>query len=156
MDLKYLKELIQIFEKTGLETLSLKEKNGTEITLGKGRTGGEVHAPVGRERRESVVALQTQEIPAADFPTKHEADDLIDPKKCLSSPMVGTFYRAISPDAPHLVEVGKEVKKGDILCIIEAMKVMNEIKSDRAGRVVKILVENGGPVEYGQHLFQIE
>jgi acetyl-CoA carboxylase biotin carboxyl carrier protein len=156
MDLKYLKELIQIFEKTGLESLSLKEKNGTEITLGKGRGGNLEHSPVAREKRESVVVKQVQEIPESDFPTKQESDEQIDPKKCISSPMVGTFYRASAPDAPHLVEVGKEIKKGDILCIIEAMKVMNEIKSDRAGRVNKILVENGCPVEYGQHLFQVE
>ena len=74
----------------------------------------------------------------------------------VSSPLIGTFYHALSPNSPPFVEVGKEVKEGDTLCIVEAMKVMNEIKSESAGRVKKILVENGKIVEYGQLLFLIE
>ena len=72
------------------------------------------------------------------------------------SPLIGTFYRAPSPSSPPFVEVGKEVKEGDTVCIVEAMKVMNEIKSEKAGRVKKILAENGKIVEYGQILFLIE
>ncbi|NPA58121.1 MAG: acetyl-CoA carboxylase biotin carboxyl carrier protein [Aquificae bacterium] len=74
----------------------------------------------------------------------------------IKSPLVGTFYRAPSPGAPPFVEEGDMVSKGQVLCIIEALKVMNEIESDVNGRVVKILVENGQPVEYGQELFYIE
>lgn len=74
----------------------------------------------------------------------------------VSSPLIGTFYRAPSPDSPPFVEVGKEVKEEDTLCIVEAMKVMNEIKSESAGRIKKILAENGKIVEYGQLLFLIE
>ena len=74
----------------------------------------------------------------------------------LKSPMVGTFYRAPSPGAPSFVEVGQTVTKGQTLCIIEAMKLLNEIESDKAGMVKAILVENGQPVEYGQPLFLIE
>ncbi|MCM8759811.1 MAG: acetyl-CoA carboxylase biotin carboxyl carrier protein [Candidatus Omnitrophica bacterium] len=74
----------------------------------------------------------------------------------IKSPLIGTFYRAPSPHAPPFVEVGSTVKKGTTLCIVEAMKVMNEIKADCAGKVKKILVENGSPVEYGQTLFLIE
>jgi len=74
----------------------------------------------------------------------------------LKSPMVGTFYRAPSPGAPNFVEVGQSVTKGQTLCIIEAMKLLNEIESDVAGKVKAILVENGQPVEYGQPLFVIE
>ena len=74
----------------------------------------------------------------------------------IKSPLVGTFYRAPSPGAPPFVEEGDMVSKGQVLCIIEALKVMNEIESDINGRVVKILVENGQPVEYGQELFYIE
>lgn len=74
----------------------------------------------------------------------------------IKSPLVGTFYRAPSPGAPPFVEVGDRVSKGQVLCIIEALKVMNEIESDVDGKVVKILVENGQPVEYGQELFYIE
>jgi acetyl-CoA carboxylase biotin carboxyl carrier protein len=74
----------------------------------------------------------------------------------VTSPIVGTFYRSSSPDKPPYVEVGDTVKKGQILCIIEAMKLMNEIESETAGKVVQALVENGQPVEYGQPLFVIE
>jgi acetyl-CoA carboxylase biotin carboxyl carrier protein len=74
----------------------------------------------------------------------------------VKSPLVGTFYRAPSPESPSFVEVGSEIKKGDILCIVEAMKVMNEIKSEHSGVVKEILVENGQPVEYGKVLFVIE
>ncbi|MCS6926516.1 MAG: acetyl-CoA carboxylase biotin carboxyl carrier protein, partial [Candidatus Binatia bacterium] len=74
----------------------------------------------------------------------------------ITAPMVGTFYRASSPEAPPYVEVGSVVEKGDVVCIIEAMKMMNEIQAEVRGRVVKILVENGKPVEYGQPLFVLE
>jgi len=74
----------------------------------------------------------------------------------ITSPLVGTFYRASSPDAPPFVEVGAKVEKGQVLCIIEAMKIMNEIESDVSGVIKKILVENGQPVEYGEPLFLIE
>jgi acetyl-CoA carboxylase biotin carboxyl carrier protein len=74
----------------------------------------------------------------------------------VTSPIVGTFYRSSSPDKPAYVEVGDVVKKGQVLCIIEAMKLMNEIESEAAGKVVQALVENGQPVEYGQALFVIE
>jgi acetyl-CoA carboxylase biotin carboxyl carrier protein len=74
----------------------------------------------------------------------------------VTSPIVGTFYRSSSPDKPPYVEVGDVVKKGQVLCIIEAMKLMNEIESETAGKIVQLLVENGSPVEYGQPLFVIE
>jgi acetyl-CoA carboxylase biotin carboxyl carrier protein len=74
----------------------------------------------------------------------------------VTSPIVGTFYRSSSPDKPSLVEVGDMVKKGQVLCIIEAMKLMNEIESEASGKIVQVLVENGQPVEYGQPLFVVE
>jgi acetyl-CoA carboxylase biotin carboxyl carrier protein len=74
----------------------------------------------------------------------------------VTSPIVGTFYRSSSPDKPAYVEIGDVVKKGQVLCIIEAMKLMNEIESESSGKIVQILVENGQPVEYGQALFVIE
>ena len=78
------------------------------------------------------------------------------PGHVVTSPLVGTFYRAPSPDAPPFVEVGTEVKKGQVLCIVEAMKIMNEIESDVAGRVVEIYLQNATPVEFGEKLFRIE
>lgn len=88
---------------------------------------------------------------------KHNSEEVEEGKyHVIKSPLVGTFYRAPSPGAPPFVEVGDTVSKGQVLCIIEALKVMNEIESDIDGKVVKILVENGQPVEYGQELFYIE
>jgi acetyl-CoA carboxylase biotin carboxyl carrier protein len=78
------------------------------------------------------------------------------PDKVVTAPMVGTFYAAPAPGAKPFVEIGSEVKPGDVLCIIEAMKMMNQIESDKAGRVVSVLVKNGDPVEFGQSLFVIE
>jgi acetyl-CoA carboxylase biotin carboxyl carrier protein len=78
------------------------------------------------------------------------------PDQLVTAPMVGTFYSAPAPGAKAFVEIGSEVKPGDVLCIIEAMKMMNQIESDKAGRVVSILVKNGDPVEFGQTLFIIE
>ena len=78
------------------------------------------------------------------------------PGQLVSSPFVGTFYRTPAPDQPAFVEVGTVVKKGQVLCIVEAMKLMNEIEAEVAGRIAEILVENGQPVEFGQHLFRIE
>ena len=74
----------------------------------------------------------------------------------VNSPFVGTFYRAASPDNPPFVEVGQVVKKGQVLCIVEAMKLMNEIEADQAGRLVEVLIQNGSPVEYGEPLFRFE
>ena len=78
------------------------------------------------------------------------------PKVVIPSPMVGTFYRASAPDAPPFVDVGDRVKPGQVVCIIEAMKLMNEIESEVSGRVARILIENGASAEYGQPLFEIE
>jgi acetyl-CoA carboxylase biotin carboxyl carrier protein len=80
----------------------------------------------------------------------------INPDQVVTAPMVGTFYAAPAPGAKPFVEIGSEVKPGDVLCIIEAMKMMNQIESDKAGRIVSILVKNGDPVEFGQSLFVIE
>jgi acetyl-CoA carboxylase biotin carboxyl carrier protein len=78
------------------------------------------------------------------------------PGRFIKSPMVGTFYRSASPGAKSFVDVGSEIKEGEAVCIIEAMKIMNEIESDATGKILRILCENGQPVEFGQPLFQIE
>ena len=81
--------------------------------------------------------------------------DTIDNKDAITSPMVGTFYRAASPDSAPFIDIGSTVKKGETLCIVEAMKILNEIESDKEGTISKILIENGQPVEFGQPLFEI-
>jgi acetyl-CoA carboxylase biotin carboxyl carrier protein len=98
--------------------------------------------------------------PAVPEPAKAAPEKAPEPVKTnqikVTSPIVGTFYRASSPDKPAYVEVGDVVKKGQVLCIIEAMKLMNEIESETVGKIVQVLVESGQPVEYGQALFVIE
>ncbi len=152
MDLKQIKELIQLLEKSGLNKLTIKEK-GIEVSLEKSSGGfapQETHHAV---KREAPVVIHS----AAETPIKsQQAEEEYDPKNYHKSPMVGTFYRAGKPTEPPFVKEGDSVEVGQVLCIIEAMKVMNEIKSTRKGKVVKIFVENGHPVEFGLPLFVIE
>jgi acetyl-CoA carboxylase biotin carboxyl carrier protein len=148
MDLKQIKELIQLLEKSGLNKLTIKEK-GMEISLEK----GDLVQPA--KRAEQVVIHSTAEVPmkpAVTAPSEEECDH----KNHVKSPMIGTFYRSPGPGKPNFIEEGQMVEKGQVLCIIEAMKVMNEIKSDRKGVLAKAVVENGHPVEFGQALFVIE
>ena len=99
-------------------------------------------------------ALSSAPAASALHAPKTPADD----KKTftVNSPFVGTFYRSASPDTPSFVEIGSVVKKGQVLCIVEAMKLMNEIEADQAGRLVEMLIQNGSPVEYGEPLFRFE
>ena len=154
MDLRKLKKLIDLVEESGIAEL--------EVTEGEEKVRIVKHT--------AMAAPQTymipQGIPAAPPPAPREKsttfddDDLEDDSdepegEVVKSPMVGTFYRAASPGSDPFVEVGSTVKAGDTLCIVEAMKLLNEIESDFAGTVKAILVENGQPVEYGEPLFII-
>ncbi|MGB9715614.1 MAG: acetyl-CoA carboxylase biotin carboxyl carrier protein [Thermodesulfovibrionales bacterium] len=141
MELEDLKELIEYLKDTDITEISV-EKDGTKIKI----------------KREKF--LPSVEIPAQKF-VSHQEKVIGKTEEetriiTVTSPIVGTFYRAPSPEADPFVEVGSKVKKGQVLCIIEAMKLMNEIESDVDGIVIKILVENGQPVEYGEPLFLIE
>lgn len=151
MDLKQIKELIQLLEKSGLHKLTIKEK-GMEVSLEKSPMAStiEVSHPV---KREPAVVIHSAETPIKPPVTP---DEEYDPKNCIKSPMVGTFYRASKPTEAPFASEGDVVDAGQVLCIIEAMKVMNEIKSGKKGKIVKILVENGHPVEFGQPLFVVE
>lgn len=139
MDLKKITELIKTLEETGITELSI-ESEGVKLNIKRGTL------QQGAKKEENI------EDKAKAVPKPEKSDRMVE----IKSPMVGTFYRAPAPDAPPFVEVGSRVKPGQTLCIIEAMKLMNEITSDVAGRVVEILVENGHPVEYGQVLFRLE
>jgi acetyl-CoA carboxylase biotin carboxyl carrier protein len=150
MDLRKLKKLIDLVQESGICELEVNE--GEErVRIVKYPGTPVIHAPslpIGGP----AVAAPAVAAPAAPA----VAGDQVEDRKTVKAPMVGTFYRAASPGAQPFAEVGQSVKVGDVLCIIEAMKLMNEIESDLAGTIHEILVENGQPVEYGQPLFVIE
>ncbi|MEZ7686667.1 acetyl-CoA carboxylase biotin carboxyl carrier protein [Neisseria flavescens] len=153
MDLRKLKKLIDLVEESGIAEIEVTEgEEKVRIT----RTTAAA-APIYAAPTPAAAAPVTAPVaaaPAAAAPAAAPAArDLSNAQK---SPMVGTFYRAPGPNAAAFVEVGKQVKAGDTLCIIEAMKLMNEIEAEKSGVVKEILVENGTPVEYGEPLFIIE
>jgi acetyl-CoA carboxylase biotin carboxyl carrier protein len=149
MDLRKLKTLIELVESSGIAELEIQE--GEErVRITRAPVAGPqtmmVHAPA---------AAQTVAAPAAAAVPEPPAEPAEPEGHLVKSPMVGTFYRAASPGAKAFVEVGDTVQAGDPLCIIEAMKLMNEIEADKSGVVKQILAENGQPVEFGQPLVVI-
>lgn len=145
MDLRKLKKLIDLVQESGISELEVTE--GEE----KVRIAKHLAAPVAYAPPPPVAAAPAQAAPAPAA----AAAPAVPEGHVVKSPMVGTFYRASSPEAKPFAELGQSVAVGDRLCLIEAMKLMNEIESDAAGVVKAILVENGQPVEYGQPLFII-
>jgi oxaloacetate decarboxylase alpha subunit len=156
MNLKELKELIEMLKNTDISELEI-ERSGVKVRL---RKGGDVSFHPVMPRMEyppaAIVAPSTAEPERPAAAGTAPAPAAVSNQVNVTSPIVGTFYRANSPEKPPYVEVGDVVKKGQVLCIIEAMKLMNEIESETAGKVVQVRVENGQPVEYGQVLFVIE
>ena len=152
MDIRKVKKLIEMLEESSLSEIEIRE--GEEaIRISRGVSGGTqvVHmAPAPMHAAPHAAPATPAAVPAA---TPAEA---LPAGHAVISPMVGTFYRAASPEAKSFVDVGSQVNVGDTLCIIEAMKMMNEIESDKAGVIKAILKENGQPVEYGETLFIIE
>ena len=151
MDLRKLKKLIDLVQESGIGELEITE--GEErVRISRAGTG----APMVMATHPQMAMMAAPGAPAAAAaPAASEAPPA-PAGHTLKSPMVGTFYRSPSPGAPAFVEVGQAVTKGQTLCIVEAMKLLNEIESDVAGTVKAILVESGQPVEYGQPLFVIE
>jgi len=160
MDLKQIHELIKIINKSNIGEISIEDKDG-KVTI--------------KQKEEQVVTVAAPQVPqqiynvappapvAASAPSAStttaaapaaapKADNLITVK----SPMIGTFYRKPSPDKPNFAEIGTEIEPGKVLCIIEAMKLFNEIESEVSGTIVKILVDDNSPVEYDQPLFLVE
>ena len=151
MDLRKLKKLIDLVEASGISELEITEGE-EKVKIVKGGGGpAVVAAPVPGPAAPAPVAPPAPAVSALPAETPEAAPE----GHPVKSPMVGTFYRTPSPDAKPFVEVGQAVKEGQIICIIEAMKLMNEIECDKSGTVKAILVENGQPVEYGQPLFII-
>ena len=151
MDLRKLKKLIDLVEASGISELEITEGEEKVKIVKGGGAPAVVAAPVPGPAAPAPVAPPAPAVSALPAETPEVAPE----GHPVKSPMVGTFYRTPSPDAKPFVEVGQVVKEGQIICIIEAMKLMNEIECDKSGTVKAILVENGQPVEYGQPLFII-
>jgi len=156
MDIRKVKKLIELLEESGISEIEIKE--GEEaVRISRGPTGPMMPqyypAPMPAPALAApVTPAAAAAAAAAAAPTARRKDD----KNIVPSPMVGTFYAAASPTNPPFVQVGDDVKVGQVLCIIEAMKMMNQIECDRAGKVTAIMVKNGDPVEFGQPLFVVE
>jgi acetyl-CoA carboxylase biotin carboxyl carrier protein len=159
IDITFLKQLLEIFDSSSVHDLRI-EQEGVEIRLSKSPRREEgtqmqtlAYAPM------QMAAPQMPAAPAQSAPAQPEEPAAPESTKKIHevrSPIVGTFYRAPSPDAPSYVEVGQSVSPGMVLCIVEAMKLMNEIECDAYGKITKMMVENAQPVEYNQVLFLIE
>jgi acetyl-CoA carboxylase biotin carboxyl carrier protein len=147
-DIKEIKAIIDLMKKHDLSVFEI-EKEGLRLKLQRGASGpqGSVVAPG------ASVSSPKAESTGVEPPPAAKAIESV-PLKEIVSPMVGTLYRAASPDAPPFVEVGKPVTEDTVVCIIEAMKVMNEIKAETSGVIAEVLVENGKPVQFGQVLFR--
>ena len=152
MDLRKLKKLIDLVEESGIAEIEVTEGE-EKVRITRSQAAPQAMyapAPMMAAPAPAPVAAPAAAAPAEAAPAGRDLS------KAQKSPMVGTFYRAPGPNAPSFVEVGQSVNAGDTLCIIEAMKLMNEIEAEKSGVVTAILVENGQPVEYGEPLFIIE
>lgn len=156
MDLDLIKKLVKIIDASGVTDLEIEE-NGMKVKLAKKIRNTQVVSQTQIPLPSAQPVQQATETKAVEpEKSKKEAEEIPSNLHEIRSPIVGTFYRAPGPDADSYVQVGSEVSSGSVLCIVEAMKLMNEIESDVSGKVAKILVENGKPVEYNQPLFLIE
>ena len=144
MDLKDIKSIYKFLKNTDITEIEVEGKDG-RLRLKRGGVANEVILERGGQAPKAEVEARKEAAPA-------KPDNI----RIITSPMVGTFYRSPNPEAQAFVEIGSFVKSGQALCIIEAMKLMNEVESEVSGKVVSILVENGQPVEYGEPLFHIE
>jgi len=148
MDIRKVKKLIELLEESNLAEIEITEGDDSVRISRQSTHPAPVAAPA------QIQAIAAGPAPGGDTPA--EATVPPPPGTTVTAPMVGTFYPAPAPGAKPFVQVGSEIQVGDVLCIIEAMKMMNQIESEHAGRVVSILAENGDPVEFGQPLFIIE
>jgi acetyl-CoA carboxylase biotin carboxyl carrier protein len=146
MNLKEIKDLIALLQGTDISELEI-ERAGNRIKIKRGK--GLTHTEIEIEKEVADISKKEAIKRIEEIPEKERL-------VAVTSPIVGTFYRSPSPDAKPFVEEGDRVKKGQVLCVIEAMKLMNEIDSEVDGKVAKVIAENGHPVEYGEPLFLIE
>ena len=157
MDLKQIHELIKIINKSNIGEISIEDKDGKVTIKQKEEPAVTVAAPAPQVFHTAPSPAPQPAAPAPSAPAPAatpapKADNLI----TIKSPMIGTFYRRPSPDKPMLADVGTEIAPGKVVCIIEAMKLFNEIESEISGTIVKVLVDDASPVEYDQPLFLVE
>lgn len=170
MELKEIQDLIKFVAKSGVSEVQLENK-GFKLVIktnhgGEARTVEMPHAPVPVIAASPAVSAAVVNVPSSEAPKTAESQAAKPPKAesasdeskyvVVKSPMIGTFYRAAGPDKPVFVSVGDEIKPGKVLCIIEAMKLFNEIESELSGRIVKVLADDSSPVEYDQPLFLVD
>jgi acetyl-CoA carboxylase biotin carboxyl carrier protein len=156
MNLSYIKKIIKLVENSTIDELELEEE-GTKIKVARNRNSGILVQNANTAPMAAPQTVPSHMLQHADSVNPSSAAVPLESKYHeVRSPIVGTFYRAPSPDAEPYVEVGQAVQVGSVMCIVEAMKLMNEIESDCTGTVVNIIAENGKPVEYNQVLFLIE
>jgi acetyl-CoA carboxylase biotin carboxyl carrier protein len=156
MDLRKLKTLIDLVAESGIAELEITEGEGkVKIVKSAAQTGAVGYAPATTVMMPTPAAAPAAPAPVAASPVAESAPAAAPVGHRLASPMVGTFYRASSPGGAPFISIGDSVTEGQTLCVIEAMKLMNEIPADKAGVIKEILAENGQPVEFGQALFVI-
>ena len=147
MDIRKVKKLIEMLENSNLEEIEIQEGEES-VRLVKSTNKTQAIAPQSIVLPQDAVAQEVVDLSVTEKETKEDANSI-------NSPMVGTFYASASPGAKPFISVGDIIVEGDVVCIVEAMKMMNEIKSDFSGTVLSVNVENSEPVEYGQSLFEI-
>jgi acetyl-CoA carboxylase biotin carboxyl carrier protein len=152
MDIRKVKKLIELLEESNIDEIEIKEG---EESVRISRNGAQAMNMAARAAPVYAAPAPTPPPPTAAAPAAAPTPPPANAGHTLHSPMVGTFYRSPSPSSPVFVEVGQTVKVGDIVCIVEAMKMMNQIEADKAGTISAVLVENGQPVEFDQPLFSI-
>ncbi len=154
MDIKQIQELIRFVSKSGVNEVSLEQDN-FKITIKTNQAATVVHATVPAPQPVAAAPVAAAPAPAAPVAAAPAAADTSN-YITIKSPMIGTFYHSPTPEKPVFVNVGDEIQAGTVVCIIEAMKLFNEIESEVSGRIVKVLVQNASPVEYDQPLFLVE
>jgi len=153
MDLRKIKKLMELLEESGIAEIEVKEG---EESIKLSRNTSSSSAPNQPIYQQPLVAPQQQEIQNDTKDSNTKSSTVDKNKNTVNSPMVGTFYASASPESKPFVTVGQSVKKGDTLCILEAMKMMNQVQAESNGTIVEILVDNAEPVEFDQPLFVIE
>ena len=158
MDIKEIQSLIKFVAKSGASEVKL-ETDDIKITIRTGPISGAQETTYVQQlpmTQAPMVPVAQASVPEVATPTKTSSEEADDKYITIKSPIIGTFYRKPSPDKPFFVEVGSNIGKGDVLCVIEAMKLFNDIESEVSGKIVKILVEDSSPVEFDQPLFLVD